>query len=407
MTKLPEFAIQSDPKGLSMRLTLVTETFAPQVNGVSRTLGQLVRYLEAVGDQVQVVHPDYRDGPTEPGRCKVATVGFPLYREVRIPLPPFGRVSRQIDAFEPDLIHIATEGTLGWHALRHATKRRIPVVSSFHTNFDQYCNHYHVGWVRGLAWRYLRWFHNQTSETYVPSDVTIDDLAARGFERLVLWPRGVDGQLFRPDRPGRHAVRHALGFAPDDIVIGHISRLAAEKNAPFLAEALRGVAEVCPQVKFLIVGDGPERAGFERTMGPTARFVGYRSGTDLADHYAAADLFAFASVTETFGNVVLEALATGLPVVALRAGGVGSIVENGVTGTLVAPEQPPQALAEALITLVNDPARRSDFALAAREYAVEQTWDSIMSRLRGNYLDVIDRVGSPLELAGLAVTSAY
>ena len=390
-----------------MRLTLVTETFAPQVNGVSRTLGQLVRHMEAAGDAVQVVHPDYRQGVAGVDRVAVPAVAMPFYPEVKIPLPPFGAVSRQIDAFGPDLIHIATEATLGWHALRHALRRQIPVVSSFHTNFDQYCDHYRIGWGRGLAWRYLRWFHNRTGETYVPSDVTIADLAARGFERLVLWPRGVDGALFRPDRPGRAAVRQALGFASDDVVVGHVSRLAAEKNAPFLAEALRIVAESCPRVRFLIVGDGPARAGFERTMGPAARFVGYRSGADLADHYAAADLFAFASVTETFGNVVLEALASGLPVVALRAGGVGSIVDAGVNGTLVEPGQSPRAFASALIALANDPTRRHGFSLAARGYAVEQTWDSIMGRLRGHYLDAIDRAHGPLELAGLAVPSAY
>ena len=390
-----------------MRVTLVTETFAPQVNGVSRTLGQLVDFLESVGDEVQVIHPDYGPGGGGVSRCAVASVPLPFYPEVRVPLPPFAPVRRQVDAFGPDLIHIATEATLGWNVLRHAWKRQIPVVSSFHTNFDQYCDHYGLGWGKGLAWRYLRWFHNRTSETYVPSQVTIDDLAARGFERLVLWPRGVDGSLFRPDRPGRAAVRRALGFEPDDVVIGHVSRLAAEKNALYLAQTLRVVAEACPRVKFLMVGDGPERASFERQMGSAARFVGYRSGPDLADHYAAADLFAFASVTETFGNVVLEALATGLPVVALRAGGVGAIVEDGVTGTLVAPDQPPRALAEALIALVNDPSHRHTLSRAAREYAVEQTWESIMGRLRGNYLDVLDRAGGFLEAAELGSTLAY
>ena len=390
-----------------MRLTLVTETFAPQVNGVSRTLGQLVAYLESVGDVVQVIHPEYGPEAAGPGRFQVPAVPVPFYPEVRIPLPPFGSVLRAIDAFEPDLIHVATEATLGWNVLRYAAKRRLPMVSSFHTNFDQYCDHYRLGWAKGLAWRYLRWFHNRTSETYVPSQVTFDDLAARGFDRLVLWPRGVDGDLFRPDRLNRAAIRRGLGFEPDDIVIGHVSRLAAEKNAPFLAEALRIVAEVCPRVKFLIVGDGPERAGFERRMGPAARFVGYRSGGDLADHYAAADLFAFASVTETFGNVVLEALSSGLPVVALKAGGVGSIVEDGITGTLVAADQSPRALADALIRLVNNPHQRQFLAEAAREYAVEQTWESINGRLRGNYLDILDRVGGVLEPVGAGPTLAY
>ena len=399
--------VNLEQRVLPMRVTLVTETFAPQVNGVSRTLGQLVAYLESVGDTVQVVHPDYGPGAAGRDRWQVKSAPLPFYREVSVPLPPFGPVLRAIDAFQPDLIHVATEITLGWTVLRHALKRQIPIVSSFHTNFDQYCDHYHLGWARGVAWRYLRWFHNRTTETYVPSQVTVDDLTARGFERLILWPRGVDGDLFRPARPRRTEIRQALGFGPEDVVIGHVSRLAAEKNAPFLAEALRLVAEARPQVKFLIVGDGPERANFEAKMGPSARFVGYRSGDDLADHYSSMDLFGFASVTETFGNVVLESLASGLPVVALKAGGVGSIVDDGVTGQLVEPDQPPQAMARALIELIDQPARRHLMAGAAREYATEQTWESIMSRLRGNYLDVLDRAESAYSNLVPTAAAAY
>jgi glycosyltransferase involved in cell wall biosynthesis len=378
-----------------MRLTLVTETFAPQVNGVSRTLGQLVDHLERSGDTVQVVHPDYGKPAAGPHHHLVRSSPLPFYREVSVPLPPFGPAHRAIDAFGPDLIHVATEATLGLSALRHALRRGVPVVSSFHTNFDQYCDHYRVGWAKGVAWRYLRWFHNRTRETYVPSRATIGDLEARGFERLVLWPRGVDGRLFRPDRPGRAKVRETLGFGPDDLVIGHVSRLAAEKNVMHLAEALMEVGRARPDARFLFVGDGPARAELEREMGPNARFVGYQGGEDLADHYAAADLFAFASLTETFGNVVLEALASGLPVVAVRAGGVGEIVRSGETGILVEPSDPPSQLAGALLGLADNPALRREMADSARAYALGQTWVAIMGRLRDRYRAVAGR-GAPV-----------
>ncbi len=370
-----------------MRLTLVTETFAPQVNGVSRTLGQLVNHLEQAGDSVQVIHPDYGQ-PERPDHQVVASWPFPFYREVRVPVPPFGPSLRAIDAFRPDLIHVATEATLGWVALRHGRRRGLPVVSSFHTNFDQYCDHYRLGWAKRGVWRYLRWFHNRTLETYVPSRATIEDLEARGFERLVLWPRGVDGGLFRPDRPRRAEVRAALGFGPDDVVIGHVSRLAAEKNVMVLADALQAVGEARPGVRSLFVGDGPAREELEARMGPNARFVGYKGGEDLADHYAAADLFAFASLTETFGNVVLEALASGLPVVAIRAGGVGDIVRSGETGLLVEPTAPPSELAAALLRLVDSPGLRREMAASARSHATGQTWAAIMGRLRDRYLAI-------------------
>jgi glycosyltransferase involved in cell wall biosynthesis len=374
-----------------MRLTIVTETYLPQVNGVSRTLSHLVRRLVACGDTVQLVHPDYGETPRESGRVAVRSVRMPFYRELFVPVPPFGDVHRAIDAFGPDLIHIATEATLGLSALRYALRRRIPTVSSFHTNFDQYSDHYRIGWAKGPIWRYLRWYHNRTLETYIPSPTTIKQLKERGFERLVLWPRGVDSQLFRADRPGREAVRSALGFGPDDVVIAYVSRIAAEKNVGYLAAALERVVEARPHVRLLFVGDGPARTDLERRLGPGARFVGYRVGDDLADHYAAADLFAFSSLTETFGNVILEAMSSGLPVVALRAGGVADTVHSGVDGMLVEPSAAAAEFAEVLLPLIDDPARRRAMAAEARSFALGQSWDAIMGALRDRYCAILDR----------------
>ncbi len=373
-----------------MRVCLVTETYFPQVNGVSRTLGQLVRHLKERGDEVLLVHPDYGQ-PVEAGTRVVRSWSLPFYRELYLPLPPFGDVKRAIEAFRPDIVHIATEATLGLSVLRQADKLRIPTVSSFHTNFDQYSAHYGIGFAQGTIWRYLRWFHNRTIETYVPSRATIADLETHGFEHLVLWPRGVDSHVFHPDRPARATVRAALGWGPDDIVIGYVGRIAAEKNIAYLSDALVTVERLRPSVKFLFVGDGPARAGTERSLGGNARFVGYRSGDDLADHYAAADLFAFASLTETFGNVVLEAMASGLPVVALRAGGVGDIVRPDETGLLIEPYAPPLDLADALIRFIDDTALRHRTAEAARAYALSQSWDEIMGALRGRYEHVVER----------------
>ena len=188
-----------------MRVSLVTETYFPQVNGVSRTLGELVRHLTERGDQVQLIHPNYGEPGSRPDTHLVRSINVPFYKELYLPLPPFGSVRRAIDEFRPDVVHIATEATLGLTVLRHVLRRKLVTVSSFHTNFDQYSRHYRIGWANGTIWRYLRWFHNRTRETYVPSLTTIKGLEALGFERLVLWPRGVDGTLFRPDRPGRHA----------------------------------------------------------------------------------------------------------------------------------------------------------------------------------------------------------
>src|SRR5262249_10094160 len=187
--------------------------------------------------------------------------------------------------------------------------------------------------------------------------------------------------LFRPDRAGRLQVRRALGWAPDDVVISYVSRIAAEKNVDYLAEALAIVAARRSAVRPPFAGDGASRGALERRLGAVARFVGYRKGEDLADHYAAVDLFAFTSLTETFGNVVLEAMAAGLPVVALRAGGVGETVQSGTTGLLVEPSEPPERLGDALLSLIDRPDQRRQMAAAARRYALSQSWDTIIGGL--------------------------
>jgi len=374
----------------NMRVTLVTETYFPQVNGVSRTLGELARFLTESGDRVQLIHPDYGAAADHERVHTVRSIVLPFYKELHVPRPPFGSVHRAIDSFRPEIVHIATEATLGCSVLRFALRRRLAVVSSFHTNFDQYSRHYRVGWARGMIWRYLRWFHNRTRETYAPSETTIRELEQLGFERMVLWKRGVDSSLFRPDRPGRLEVRRALGWSAEDVVITYVSRIATEKNVDYLADALAIVASRRPDVRILLVGDGPSRAALEQRIGSLARFAGYRQGEDLADHYAASDIFAFTSLTETFGNVVLEAMASGLPVVALRAGGVGETVRSGSTGDLVEPSEPPARFASALLGLIEQPEERRRKARAARTYALSQSWDAIMAALRGRYQGVID-----------------
>ncbi len=381
-----------------MRVTLVTETYFPQVNGVSRTLGELVRHLTERGDLVQLIHPNYGEPAARPDVHLVRSVNLPFYKELYLPLPPFRATRQAIDEFRPDLVHIATEATLGLTVLRHVIRRKLVTVSSFHTNFDQYSRHYRIGWANGTIWRYLRWFHNRTKETYVPSRTTIRGLEALGFKRLVLWPRGVDSTLFRPDRPGRHQVRQNLGWGADDLVISYVSRIAPEKNVSYLADALAIVARRRPDVRILFVGDGPARSDVERRLGGIASFAGYRMGEELADYYAAGDLFAFSSLTETFGNVVLEAMASGMPVAALRAGGVGDTVQPGHTGLLVEPTEPPSRFAEAVLSLIAEPQRMRAMAEAARAYALSQSWDAIMGELRHRYEIAIDsQAGSALE----------
>lgn len=387
-----------------MKISLVTETFPPQINGASRTLGRLADYLVSQGHEVLVVHPRYsaNDGsamgqnvPHGYRQVEMPAWPLPFYREVILPRTPMGRYKKALDAFKPDLVHIATEAGLGLSALRFCRKRGWPVVSSFHTNFDAYARHYRMTWLVPAVTRYLRWFHNRTAATFVPSQTIINRLENLGFERLKLWPRGVETGHFRPDRPGARAVRSQYGIPENAVVVGHCGRLAPEKNTGYLVNVFSELLERLPQVQLLIVGDGPSRKAFEARMRQCSNasgrvhFTGYLTGEPLADAYAAMDLFAFSSRTETFGNVLLEAMASGLPVVALAEGGPADVVQDGTTGRLLPPEAAPAEMAAVLSDWAENGSKRNLLASQARAYAETQAWDRIMRRLEADYQAVL------------------
>ncbi len=340
-----------------MRVTLVTETYFPQVNGVSRTLGQLVRVLTESGDAVQLIHPHYGDAPTAANVHTVRSFVMPFYKELYLPRPPFTRIHRAIDNFEPDILHIATEATLGLSVHRHARRRGLAVVSSFHTNFDQYSGHYRVGWAQrrfgATCAGFITARTRPTSRRQRPRAISkraAFAVSSCGSAESTARYSARDGPVAARASRARVVARRPCDFLrePD----------RAEKNVDYLAAALALVAAERPHVRVLLVGDGPSRRALEERIGSFARFAGYRQGEDLADHYAASDIFVFASLTETFGNVVLEAMASGLPVVALRAGGVGETVQPEATGILIDPAEPPASMASALIRLIDRPNER-------------------------------------------------
>lgn len=387
-----------------MRIALVTETYPPQINGVSRTLEQLARHAVRRGHEVIVVHPRYAANAgakpliEEAGyqELELPAVPLPFYSEVILPRPPFGRMRRALDRFRPEIVHIATEALLGHAALRHGLRRGWPVVSSYHTNFDSYAAHYRLRWTVPTVTRYLRWFHNRTAATYVPSTSIIRKLSAIGFERLVLWSRGVDTALFRPRIEERIAGRRRLDIPPTAFVAGHCGRLAAEKNVDYLADVFERFLTRVLHAHVVIVGDGPSREGIARRLcsvpglARRVHFTGYLTGPKLADAYGLMDVFAFASRTETFGNVLLEAMATGLPVVALAEGGPADVVADRVNGRSLAPQSPASMMADVLAEWSHLPATVRSMGDSARAYAQSQSWESVMDGLFDDYRRVIE-----------------
>lgn len=363
-----------------MRIALITETFLPDVNGVVTTLCRLLEHLQTQGHRALVLAPD---GAPESyaGAQVVALRGVPLalYPNVRF-TPPQPGVTEQLRRFRPDVLHLAGLVALAPAARFAAWRLGLPLIGAYHTDFPAYTEHYGLGSLKGLAYQYLRWMHNACALTLCPSSATLADLRTHGFRRLRLWRRGVDTRRFHPAFRSEQW-RAAVGARPGETVMLYVGRLAAEKRIELLADALEGL----PHVRLVCVGDGPARPALERRLaGRPAHFTGFLRGEELAAAYASADGFVFPSDTETFGQVIQEAMASGLPVLAARAGGAIDLVRPGLTGELFTPGDATELRAH-IRRLAADPARRAEMGRAGRAIAERSSWSCVMDELIGHY----------------------
>ena len=304
--------------GRGIRIAVVTETYPPEINGVARTVGPMVEWLLARGHTIDLVRPRQRPEPPRaphPALHEFLTGGAAVPRsQVQVGFALPGTLAARWRAVRPDLVHVVTEGPLGWAAVSAAIALGIPVCSDFHTNFHSYAGHYGFGWMQGAVTAYLRWFHNRTASTLVPTEQLRAELEQLGLERLRIAGRGVDARLFDPARRSAE-LRRQWGCAGDELVVLSVGRLAPEKALDLFASAAKSMQAIDLRIRVVVVGDGPVRAPLER-RNPGFHFAGARVGEDLAAHYASADVFLFPSTSETFGNVVLEAMASGLALLA-------------------------------------------------------------------------------------------
>lgn len=326
------------PPARSMRVAFVTETYPPEVNGVALTMARIVNGISARNHEIQLVRPRQNSENTEQLTDRfheVFTRGLPIprYPDLRMGMPSKRALVRLWSHKRPDVVHIATEGPLGWSALQAARLLKLPVCSDFRTNFHAYSKHYGVGWLQRPIMGYLRKFHNRTQATMVPTEALRQELEASGFLRLCVVSRGVDIGLFSPRRRSE-TLRGQWGASQEDFVALYVGRLAPEKNLDVLVASFASIKASRPSARFVVVGDGPARAELEQRM-PYAVFVGQRRGEDLAAHYASADLFIFPSLTETFGNVTVEAMASGLPVLAFDHAAASELITSGENGLLI------------------------------------------------------------------------
>lgn len=368
-----------------MNITFVTDTYTPQANGVATTLERLVTGLRDRGHSVDVVRPAVLACDEE--GLEVPSFGLPGYREVRFGFPMRLVLQSRWSRRRPDVIYVATETPLGASAITAARSLGIPAASGFHTNFQQYVAHYRMPLLEKATLSYLRHVHNRSACTFVPSMDVIDELDARGFENLQLLPKGVDTKRFSPKKRSP-ALRKRWGVGEGGLAGLYVGRIAAEKNLPLVVDTFRAIQKRIPDFKGVFVGDGPKLEELKREH-PGFIYPGVLRGDELAEHYASADLFIFPSITETFGNVTLEAMASGLAVVAYDYAAARQHIVHGINGYTAGFDDREAFLSSALAAVGGD---LTGIREEARKSARKVRWKKVVKRFEKQLEDLADRV---------------
>lgn len=369
-----------------MKLAIVTETFPPEINGVAMTFGVIASELGKRGHSVAVYRPwrpDLCEAQGSPDYTQVAMAGLPIpgYPLLRMGLPAGRRLRRAWAGERPDLVHVATEGPLGLSAIKAARSLGIPVTSSFHTNFHAYAKHYKASLFQSMTLAWLRHVHNLTHRTFAPTPELCAELARTGFRNLTVLSRGVDTRQFGPERRSS-ALRASWNAAPDDPVVIHVGRMAAEKNYPLLFRAYAAMREANPACRFILAGEGPLKRALARQH-PNCIFAGFFSRDEIGRHYASADIYVHASLTETFGNVLTEAMASGLAAAGFDYAAARLFIKDGESGLTVPCGEPGRFVAAA-VRLATDAPLRQRLRHAARAAVEVQSWEKVIARFEGD-----------------------
>ena len=375
----------------SLRIAVVTETWPPEVNGVAMTLAKLVQGLSHRNHDVQLIRPRQTktESPLNDSSLEeVLMRGMPIprYPELKLGLPSKKTLVKTWTLRRPDVVHIATEGPLGWSALQAAKVLKLPVTSDFRTNFQSYSKHYGVGWLRKPIVAYLRKFHNATACTMVPTRELMRTLSENGFVNLKVVSRGVDTKLFNISKRDK-SLRSSWGATEKTKVLISVGRMAPEKNLEQVLKTYEALKHTDQEFKLVMVGDGPLKDQFQQRY-PDIIFPGMLSQPNLAVYYASSDLFVFPSQTETFGNVTLEALASGIPVLAFDCAAARDWVQTGINGWLVA-ESNPEGFAAQAVDLFNSKDALDRITQSTRQQVVHLDWDQIAEQVESVFWDAI------------------
>ena len=368
-----------------MKIALFTETFLPKIDGIVTRLCHTVEHLQRSGDRVLIFSP--AGGLTEYQGAEICGIeGFPLplYPELKLAIPT-PTIGEKLEQLQPDIIHVANPAVLGLGGLFYAKKLNIPLVASYHTHLPQYLHHYGLGMLEGLLWELLKSGHNQADLNLCTSTAMVEELRNHGIERVDLWQRGVDTELFQPAYANLEMRNYLSQGKPNSRILLYVGRLGVEKEI----DSIKPILEAIPNACLALVGDGPNRQTLEQHFANTpTHFVGYLRGQELASAYASADAFVFPSRTETLGLVLLEAMAAGTPVVAANSGGIPDIVTNGINGHLFDPADEKGAIT-ATQKLLAQSEERETLRQNARAEAERWGWSAATQQLRNYYQKII------------------
>jgi phosphatidylinositol alpha 1,6-mannosyltransferase len=373
-----------------LRIALITANYNHMPDGVSLTLNKLVSYLLNHGHEVLVFAPSIPDAPVKhTGEIAVnnATFRIPGRKEYLFVYAFPDYLKERLTRYDPDLVHIATPDFAGSQALLHSLRINKPVVSSYHTHFISYFSYYGIGRFESCGWAYQRWFYSNCIHTYVPTESMIEELRRNGHHNeMRIWARGIDLNRFNPNRRNLDW-RRSLGFSDQDIIVTMVSRLVWEKEMRTLIEIFKGLNHPDCLIRTLVVGEGPARSFMESEL-PDTVFTGHLKGDELAVAFASSDVFVFPSFSETFGNVTLEALASGVPAVVTDAPGNRSLVQHKVNGFLVG-RRDVQTFRNRILEIAGNEQLRTSFSANASTFAKNFAWNEIFSKLVTDYHEAL------------------
>lgn len=375
-----------------MKVALFTDTYLPQINGVTKTLEKYVEYMEKNDIEYRIFAPVDGDKEYNNNIIRFFSFKFFLYPDCRVSLPNYFSVSKELDEFKPDIIHVVTPFNIGLCGLTYAKSHQIPLVSSYHTNISQYLEYFHLKFLTNISWDFFRWFHKHCKKNYCPSQVTYKLLESEGIKDLAIWGRGIDAIKFSPDN--RDVDYRKLLNIDDKLVFLYVGRISPEKDLDIFMETAKKLnKKYMDKIHFLMVGNGPLYNEVKENILPNMTLTGFLQGEDLTKAYASSDIFMFPSPTETYGNVILEAMASGLSTIACYAGGIKENLIDEHNG-LACNEKSKEDFYNAAERMIVNSALREKIAQTGRIYCLKRNWNNIFDKLFNSYKEVVENASA-------------